>query len=745
MDAIKKSLIHISMVNLVTLLIAGCGMKWPILLALIAIVVQDIILFLLYLYAQKTENSFYFRMGSICIWGLAFMTIQIASYKQNISWMKWLILLIQGEYHSVWGYELGTLLAINYILTCIGIGREFLRRSIEKQINRWLPVSLLMLIVMYIAFFTRGELSRKMKLIITIGSLGIFILLSILQEVQSMRRYETYVISNRGYIKLFLIFGVMLVAVLNIWPIEKDLPGTSWVQGQIEMLGYINHEHRKQIPDKRPITEVNSLSSDVLFEVTAQEPLYLREIAYSHYESSEWYIPKENHVLVPFKPVYLEAEYKQLDWLLEEIEWIRAQDKDLLIEYADLFEYSKAQVEEKSFYIVSGPRVVSNYYTVNGITKIKSDYEKNIYYYHILDNIYFRCNLPKSNVAYSVTYYNRVPQEGTREYYFLKQINAQKWKKLYRVIEGIKGWYNYEGRPDPTLLAIYTPLKQYEAAQKDFMNVPEDLKARLEALALTITNANNSDWDQAQQIEAYLKGGQVLTYNLEAKRENLAVDRVYEFLFESKEGICQDFATSMVLMCRSIGLPARYITGYLVTEQDIKTGEYIVRKKDAHAFVEVYIAGFGWMPFDPTPVTQDEKYNMQGYLLAMKQWMQGNNLVVGLMILVVILSVVIKMNYEYIWLAQVVKKPPHEVICLLIKRGLWHLELRGLGKLQGETLRQYENRLNSYHLTMGAMIDSYSDYKYGNKIPSKSQINESLEAYKVLYKKIKSGRIRKIE
>ena len=63
----------------------------------------------------------------------------------------------------------------------------------------------------------------------------------------------------------------------------------------------------------------------------------------------------------------------------------------------------------------------------------------------------------------------------------------------------------------------------------------------------------------------------------------------------------------MALLCRSIGIPARYVTGYLVTEKNSETGRYIVREKDAHAFVEVYIAGYGWMTFDPTPEVEADE------------------------------------------------------------------------------------------------------------------------------------------
>ena len=57
----------------------------------------------------------------------------------------------------------------------------------------------------------------------------------------------------------------------------------------------------------------------------------------------------------------------------------------------------------------------------------------------------------------------------------------------------------------------------------------------------------------------------------------------------------------MTLLCRASGIPARYVEGYVVDEEDKHAGVYEVNAKKGHAFVEVYIAGYGWKIFDPTP------------------------------------------------------------------------------------------------------------------------------------------------
>jgi len=76
-----------------------------------------------------------------------------------------------------------------------------------------------------------------------------------------------------------------------------------------------------------------------------------------------------------------------------------------------------------------------------------------------------------------------------------------------------------------------------------------------------------------------------------------------DFLFTRKSGYCEHYATAMVVMLRSIGIPARLVTGFLATEWNQFGGYFTVRQRDAHAWVEVYFPRSGWTTFDPTPPT----------------------------------------------------------------------------------------------------------------------------------------------
>ena len=107
-----------------------------------------------------------------------------------------------------------------------------------------------------------------------------------------------------------------------------------------------------------------------------------------------------------------------------------------------------------------------------------------------------------------------------------------------------------------------------------------------------------SPLERAQRLEAHLIADYEYTLDFGGRS---AENPIEDFLFRYKSGQCEYFASSMVLMLRSQGIPARLVTGFLGGEYNPFEGYYIVRDSNAHAWVEAYIEGEGWRLFDPTP------------------------------------------------------------------------------------------------------------------------------------------------
>lgn len=92
-----------------------------------------------------------------------------------------------------------------------------------------------------------------------------------------------------------------------------------------------------------------------------------------------------------------------------------------------------------------------------------------------------------------------------------------------------------------------------------------------------------------------------------------------QFLTQRPPAHCEFFATAMTLMLRVRGIPARYVTGFLVTENNPRGGFFTVRESHAHAWTEAWIPGTGWVTFDPTPPGAADD-SQEGLSALLRQW-----------------------------------------------------------------------------------------------------------------------------
>jgi len=130
-----------------------------------------------------------------------------------------------------------------------------------------------------------------------------------------------------------------------------------------------------------------------------------------------------------------------------------------------------------------------------------------------------------------------------------------------------------------------------------YLQLPETTPERVRVLARDLTAVLPTPYDRAAAIEAYLRE---FPYTLNVSRPSGDTDIADYFLFELQEGYCDYYATSMVVLARAAGLPARLVVGYASGQYDINNARYIVTEADAHAWAEVYFPGYGWIEFEPT-------------------------------------------------------------------------------------------------------------------------------------------------
>jgi protein-glutamine gamma-glutamyltransferase len=141
-----------------------------------------------------------------------------------------------------------------------------------------------------------------------------------------------------------------------------------------------------------------------------------------------------------------------------------------------------------------------------------------------------------------------------------------------------------------------------------YLQLPLELDPRIPELAAQITKNARTPFDKALAIESYLRNRFTYTLNLTGKPGD---DPLAHFLFETRAGHCEYFASAMTIMLRTLGVPSREVNGFLPGEYNDLGGDYIVRASDAHSWVEVYFPGMDWQVFDPTPAGPE---NETGFL-----------------------------------------------------------------------------------------------------------------------------------
>ncbi|HBU90631.1 MAG TPA: hypothetical protein DEB53_05420 [Bacillus pumilus] len=156
------------------------------------------------------------------------------------------------------------------------------------------------------------------------------------------------------------------------------------------------------------------------------------------------------------------------------------------------------------------------------------------------------------------------------------------------------------------LQRIKVPTKKQvnQEVGREYLQLPSSLPERVKTLANSLTETKDNMYDKAKAIEDYL-GSAKFSY----ETQNVAVpsrneDYVDQFLFDTMIGYCDNFSSSMIVMLRSIGIPARWVKGYtsgqLYETQMDGNNVYEVTNNNAHSWVEVYFPNRGWVTFEPT-------------------------------------------------------------------------------------------------------------------------------------------------
>ncbi|HEY9867845.1 MAG TPA: transglutaminaseTgpA domain-containing protein, partial [Candidatus Obscuribacterales bacterium] len=168
---------------------------------------------------------------------------------------------------------------------------------------------------------------------------------------------------------------------------------------------------------------------------------------------------------------------------------------------------------------------------------------------------------------------------------------------VYTVFSHVPLYHLEALRQAPPVIPLW--IDRLRRKQANYFQLPAHLPASIARLGSQVAGDHGNWMVRAERINNFLKLN--YRYDLTVPPTPDAEDTVADFLVRRRRGYCEHFASAFVVLCRTQGIPARLVTGFSPGEYNPFTGLWEIRMRDAHAWAEIYIPRWGWIPFDPTP------------------------------------------------------------------------------------------------------------------------------------------------
>ena len=325
----------------------------------------------------------------------------------------------------------------------------------------------------------------------------------------------------------------------------------------------------------------------------------------------------------------------------------------------------------------------------------------------------------------------------------LNQYSAGLWNILqeYLFKEFIDYGYPFEffkGHSKTLYLDLFSAFKNYlyhrssilylDFVFDNYTFIPDTVPARVHQLAHEITKNEENNFDKVKAIETYLSENYY--YTLLPGKVPEERDFVDYFLFDSQEGYCAYFATAMAILTRCLDIPSRYVEGYRLPSETIEEYLYEVRNTEAHAWVEVFFEGIGWVTFEPTatynytfynqgstpppyllnqmqPGNRPSNYSPNNYNNTNQPFLDGEktskkplniHLILTILFVLLIFSLILAFNMlrRKIKLRKIYKLDARECIIKLFEEYLKYLKFIKKPVIGGETPLEYAKRIDTY-------------------------------------------------
>lgn len=279
-------------------------------------------------------------------------------------------------------------------------------------------------------------------------------------------------------------------------------------------------------------------------------------------------------------------------------------------------------------------------------------------------------------------------------------------------------------------------IRTYYTSQ-DYYEISERMKQLAQEITVNCTN----DYEKAEAIVNYFATGG-FTYDMDYVPPDESIDY---FLFTSKRGSCTSYATAMTLMARSLGLPTRYVEGFAAYEKDPDSpNQMIVKDTNAHAFVECFIAGVGWMTFDPTvpeymAIRSSTGGNASGTIKTVAMYLGRAALFLGAAFVLIFIILLDRID-ERIFRIRNHSKPLGRKALTLYQRVIKLLNRSHTKEFDGytpEAIGEYVKQLGG---NIDLLVELFQSACFGSIEPTAEQFAQAYEQYKQSWKLIAKGK-----
>jgi len=329
-----------------------------------------------------------------------------------------------------------------------------------------------------------------------------------------------------------------------------------------------------------------------------------------------------------------------------------------------------------------------------------------------------------------------------------------------------------------------------------YLQLPEEFSSRIGELAERVSASATSPLGKAVALETHLRSA--YAYSFETVFTSQGVTPLEAFLFDTRRGHCEFFASAMAVMLRAIAIPSRVVHGYLAQNFNPVTGFYEVRAFDGHAWVEGYVDGTGWMTFEPTaayPVPQREQqtgttlfdlktyteglslqealqgkisltasvaalfrqlaeawhalvFQLRSWFDAVAGWVGAHSLALAAGLAAISATGALayrgRVRLLWLWARIVLFATPRAKIPLAAFRQLERVAgARRLGRLEGETVEEYLDRVErayvELHAELRRIARAFNAARYGGETPSSAEADGVLRAFQTIGMRVNAG------